>query len=377
MPSESRYNRATLERLMIIDCNTRLWSDARQLGLKLLQPLLEVPRKFGKKTAVTLYAHGRAMSCVDASLIIGHRADLAGAHVPNELIADFVSREPERRFGIAGIDPLSPSADQDFSVALGLGCVGIALSPITLQVSILHTQVPWRIYEKCCEHKLPVVVTMPQPIPSSAILDFARPIHWDEVARTYPELRILFTQMGYPWIDELLVLAGKHKHVFAEVSGVATRPWQVYNALSTAWSLDVIDRLLFGSGFPLSTPQLAIESLYSVNVSLLKARFLPPIPRARIKKLLNVMHWNALVLTNTNGFMANLPISSYKHAQVKRPAHHMMRNVFILVIFVLSGCSTGGGFLSNQKLEVHSMGLHRVVLQPNCTTIVCTEWFCK
>jgi predicted TIM-barrel fold metal-dependent hydrolase len=81
-----------------------------------------------------------------------------------------------------------------------------------------------------------------------------------------------------------LVLAGKHKHVFAEVSGVATRPWQVYNALSMAWSLNVMNRLLFGSGFPMSTPQLAIESLYSVNVSI-KGTLLPPIPRARVKEI--------------------------------------------------------------------------------------------
>ena len=271
------------ERLMIIDCHTRLWSDARQLGTETATTLAAgFPNTWAEECGDAA-AHGRAMSCVDASLVIGHRADLAGAHVPNELIADFVSRDPEHRLGIAGIDPLAPSVDQDFSVAIGLGCVGIALSPSLAGFNPTHSSA-MRVYEKCCEHQLPVVVTMPQPIPASAVLEFARPILWDEVARAYPELRILFTQMGYPWIDELLVLAGKHKHVFAEVSGVATRPWQVYNALSTAWSLDVIDRLLFGSGFPLSTPQLAIESLYSVNVSI-KGTMLPPIPRARVKEI--------------------------------------------------------------------------------------------
>ena len=238
------------------------------------------------------------MSCVDASLVIGNRADLVGAHVPNELIADFVSRDPDRRLGIAGIDPLADSVEQDFAMAINLGHVGIAVSPALAGFNPTHSSA-MRIYEKCCEHKLPIVVTMPNPIPSSAVLDFARPIHWDEVARTYPELRILFTQMGYPWIDELLVLAGKHEHVFAEVSGVATRPWQVYNALSTAWSLDVIDRLLFGSGFPMSTPQRAIESLYSVNASV-KGTPLPPVPRARIKEIVERDALACLGIENTS-----------------------------------------------------------------------------
>jgi hypothetical protein len=268
---------------MIIDCHTRLWSDARQLGSETADVLAVGAPKTWSVESGDSAAHGRAMSCIDASLVLGHRAELVGAHVPNELIADFVSRDPEHRLGIAGIDPLADSVDQDFSMALNLGLVGIAVTPSLAGFNPTHSSA-MRIYERCCEHNLPVIVTMPQPIPSSAILDFARPIHWDEVARTYPELRILFTQMGYPWIDELLVLAGKHKHVFAEVSGVAARPWQVYNALSTAWSLDVIDRLMFGSGFPLSTPQHAIESLYSVNISI-KGTPLPPIPRARIKEI--------------------------------------------------------------------------------------------
>ncbi len=268
---------------MIIDCHTRLWSDARQLGSETARKLAERSQNSWAEESGDASAHGRAMSCIDASLVLGHRADLVGAHVPNELVADFVSRDPQRRLGIAGIDPLSQSVDQDFAMAMNLGFVGLALSPALAGFNPTHSSA-MRIYEQCCEHNLPVIVTMPQPIPSAAVLDFARPVHWDEVARTYPELRIMFTQMGFPWIDEFLVLAGKHEHVFAEVSGVATRPLQIYNALSTAWSLHVIDRLLFGSGFPCSTPQLTIESLYSVNVSI-KGTSFPPIPRARVKEI--------------------------------------------------------------------------------------------
>ncbi len=268
---------------MIIDCHTRLWSDARQLGLETAETLAKNAPKSWAEPSGDSAAHGRATSCIDASFVIGHRAELIGANVPNELIADFVSRDPHHRLGIAGIDPLADTIEQDLATALDLGFVGIALSPSLAGFHPTHSSA-MKVYEWCCENGLPVLVTMPQPIPSAAVLDCARPIHWDEVARAFPNLHVMFTQMGYPWIDEMLVLAGKHKHVFAEVSGVATRPWQVYNALSTAWSLNVMNRLLFGSGFPMSTPQLAIESLYSVNVSI-KGTLLPPIPRARVKEI--------------------------------------------------------------------------------------------
>jgi predicted TIM-barrel fold metal-dependent hydrolase len=269
---------------MIIDCHTRLWSDARQLGPETAETLAQNTPKSWAEECGDASAHGRATSCIDVSLVYAHRAELVGANVPNELIADFVGRDPQHRLGIAGIDPLAETIEHDLAGVLDLGLVGIALSPPLAGFHPTHSSA-MRVYEWCCKHGLPVIITMPQPIPATAVLDFARPIHWDEVARTFPELRIMFTQMGYPWIDELLVLSGKHKHVYAEVSSVATRPWQVYNALSTAWSLNVIDRLLFGSGFPMSTPQQAIESLYSVNVSI-KGTPLPPIPRARIKDII-------------------------------------------------------------------------------------------
>ncbi len=268
---------------MIIDCHTRLWSDARQLGFETAQALEQGAPKSWAEPCGDSAAHVQATSCIDASFVLGHRAELVGANVPNELIADFVGRNPQHRLGIAGIDPLANSISHDLSTSLDLGLVGVALSPSLAGFHPTHSAA-MRVYEWCCENNLPVIVTMPQPIPAAAVLDFARPIHWDEVARSFPDLHILFTQMGYPWIDELLVLAGKHKHVFAEVSAIATRPWQVYNALSTAWSLNVTDRLLFGSGFPISTPQQAIESLYSVNVSI-KGTPLPPIPRARVKEI--------------------------------------------------------------------------------------------
>ena len=268
---------------MIIDCHTRLWSDPRQLGPEAAAVLSKGTPSTWALESGDAAAHGREMSCIDIAFVLGLRADLVGAHVPNELIAEFVGRDPQRRVGIAGIDPLAQSTEDDIKAALQLGMSGITVSPALAGIHPTHSAA-MKVYELCCTHSLPIIVTMPNPIPASAILDFARPVHWDEVARTYPKLRILFTQMGYPWIDELLVLADKHENVYAEVSGVATRPWQLYNALSTASSLGVMDKLMFGSGFPLSTPQQAIESLYSVNRSV-KGTPLPSVSRSLVKEI--------------------------------------------------------------------------------------------
>ena len=54
----------------------------------------------------------------------------------------------------------------------------------------------------------------------------------------------------------------------------------------------------------------------------------------------------------------------------------MIRNLLLLFIVFLTSCSAGSGFSTHaSSLEVHSMGLDRVVLRADCTTIVCTEGF--
>ena len=114
---------------MIIDCHTRLWSDPRQLGPEAAAVLSKGTPSTWALESGDAAAHGREMSCINIAFVLGLRADLVGAHVPNELIAEFVGRDPQRRVGIAGIDPLAQSAEDDVRAALQLGISGITVSP--------------------------------------------------------------------------------------------------------------------------------------------------------------------------------------------------------------------------------------------------------
>jgi predicted TIM-barrel fold metal-dependent hydrolase len=102
------------------------------------------------------------------------------------------------------------------------------------------------------------------------------------VARTFPQLRIIIAQLGQPWIDETICMLGKHPHVFADVSGMLSRPWQAYNALVSAFQHGVIDKLLFGSDFPYTNASECIESLYSIN-QIAQGTNLPVVPREALR----------------------------------------------------------------------------------------------
>jgi predicted TIM-barrel fold metal-dependent hydrolase len=165
-----------------------------------------------------------------------------------------------------------------------------------------------RLYEACAEEGMPVFVLRGAPFSSSAMLEFGRPSAWDEVARSFPTLPIVIGELGYPWIDEALVLVGKHENVWAELSGIASRPWQLYNALQTALGLGVMEKILFASGFPYELPARAIENLYSLN-AMSHGTQLPSIPRSQLQALverdsLRALRIEAEVGTASAGFRA-------------------------------------------------------------------------
>ncbi len=269
---------------MIIDLHTQIWTSLTQLGPEASERLSLKQAEDWDELDGSPAAHERAMSCVDGSVVIGWRSDRLEAHIPNELVAEYVARDPRRRVGIGGIDPMRKDGLDQLEAAIGLGLSGIAVSPAGQGFHPSHSDA-MRIYERCLDRSMPVFVLTNDPMTASTEMAFARPVFWDEVARSFPELRLVICQLGHPWIEEALVLLGKHSNVYADLAGVVSRPWQLYCALLNAMNFGVMEKLLFGSGFPRELPAKAIERLYSINGYGFGNQQLPSIPRSQIRSI--------------------------------------------------------------------------------------------
>jgi uncharacterized protein len=268
---------------MIIDVRAYVWSSLEQLGPEVSQRLRQRGAERSQQYEGVTASFDRSTTCVDATLVFGFRSERLGARVPNELVAEFAAADPRRRLGVGGIDPMSADAVPQIAACIDLGLVGINISPACQGFHPAHSTA-MRLYERCADLGLPVFVTMLEPLTPSTMLEFARPALWDEVAQSFPTLPIVFGGFGYPWIDETLLMLGKHPRLYADISGVASRPWQLYNALQSAAGLSVMDKLLFASGFPFDTPESAIETIYSVN-TYSHGTHLPSVPRAQIRSI--------------------------------------------------------------------------------------------
>src|SRR2546423_319588 len=279
---------------MIVDCHTHIWQSPDQLGQV---DLGELPRS-GRARGARISPNGRTIwrqipaadpdyhwaqsATVDKSIVLGFKSRYLRAEIPNGFVADYVKRAPEKLIGFAGIDPTERQAVDEVTIAReDLRLRGITISPATQDFHPSDSRA-MRVYDACEQHGMPVLVHPVGQATEHSKLEFGRPYLLDEVARSFPKLRIVIAQMGQPWVDETICLLGKHPHVFADVSGLLGRPWQAYNALISAYQYGVVEKLLFGSDFPYASATDCIETLYSLN-QLAQGTHLPVVPREALR----------------------------------------------------------------------------------------------
>ncbi len=267
---------------MIVDCHTHIWSDRRELG----KGSAEYLRRQCGDADVPAGAeeHARAAKCADCTLVLGLRSRHLGADVPNELIARYVSKNSDRMIGIAAIDP---TQEDELATAAALlaqdAFGGLTVSPAAQNFSPSDPEA-MKLYEFAAHQGAPVFFQQGLHFRPQAVMEYARPSLLDDVARQLPNLTIVISSLGYPWIDETLALIGKHERVFADISGLLRRPQRGYGAIVAAQENGVIDKLLFASDFPFGESCQAAEALFRLN-EMTHGTNLPSVPRESLRSI--------------------------------------------------------------------------------------------
>ena len=268
---------------MIVDLDTRLWPRIEDLGDELAAAVRLLGSARWLQPDATGEAHAAAIRAVDAAVVVGFRSELVRGAIPEALLRGAIERSEGRLFLARAVDPTRGDASAEVESARRDGAAALWMDPCTQGFNPTDTRA-MRVFDRAEANQLPVFLGWSGPMPSSARLEFARPFLLDEVARANPGMRIVIGELGWPWIDECLAMLLKHPNVFAEISGVAGRPWQLYNTLLSAQSMGVMEKLFFGSGFPYELPAKAIENLYSVN-AFAHGTQLPSIPRTALRAI--------------------------------------------------------------------------------------------
>ena len=203
----------------------------------------------------------------------------------NDRVAEFVGAAPARRIGFLSIHPeVDGALDELERARTDLGLKGIKLGP-NYQVFDPLGPAALRVYELAERHGLPVLFHQGASPVREAPLRYAHPLLMDEIAIRFPELRVVMAHLGHPWQRETIVTIRKHPHVYADVSALFYRPWSLYEGLRLATEWGALDKLLFGSDFPVATPAETAAGLRAVNAPI-EGTKLPPVPLEKIEELI-------------------------------------------------------------------------------------------
>lgn len=271
---------------MIVDCHTHIWQSPEQLGdgalAELSRPTIVAGQKMRLLPQADTANHLLASEPADRTFVLGFRSRYLGAQIPNEYISDYCREHADKMIGFAGIDPTEEDAvDQVTNCSQDLGMKGLCICPAAQDFHPSNTRA-MAVYERAAALHLPIVFYPGTHLSPKTKMEYARPHLLDEVARSFPNLKIVVSHMGYPWVDEMLVLLGKHQNVYSDIAALLRRPWITYDALIRAHQMQVIDKLLFGSDFPFTTTGECIETLFTINQMAMGTN-MPTVPREALR----------------------------------------------------------------------------------------------
>jgi len=248
---------------MIVDCHTHVWR--REHWSEELARESVRARARPATIDIKPEAHWEAVRPVDKAIVFGLYARHVGLVVPNDFVAQYVARHPEKLIGFASVDPNEANCLDELRRAVdALKLRGLKLGPIYQNIHPMDQRVQ-PIYEYCQRHNLPILIHQGTTFPRRAPLKFASPLLLEDVALGYPNLVMVIAHLGHPWMAETIVLIRKHPNLFADVSALYYRPWQFYNGLMAAVEYGVSEKLLFGSDYPFTTPEESIQGVRGIN----------------------------------------------------------------------------------------------------------------
>ena len=102
------------------------------------------------------------------------------------------------------------------------GMKGVNLQPWAYKLHA-HERVFYPLYEKCLELNVPVTIHTGVNYSLTRSMDFGRPIYLDTIACDFPDLKIVASHGGWPWVNEMVAVAWKHPNVYIETGAVSPR----------------------------------------------------------------------------------------------------------------------------------------------------------
>ena len=178
---------------------------AQRLGLKLAP---SAQQKSMNLLLSEMDAGGITLGVVPARI-----SDFFGS-VSNEDVADIVKSHSGRFIGFAAVDPTNrKAAIRQIDDALSAGFKGVNIEPGAYPVALYpDDRRLYPIYAHCEDRDVPIMIMSGGN--AGPDLSYSFPVHVDRVAADFPNLKIVISHGGWPWVHEILHIAFRRLNVY-------------------------------------------------------------------------------------------------------------------------------------------------------------------
>lgn len=219
---------------------------------------------------------GFVMFTVDAESQMGRR------RIPNEEIAEFAANNRDIMIAFASIDPHKGKmgAREARRLIEECGVRGFKFHP-TVQGFYANDRMAYPLYEVIAEYGLPAIfhsghsgIGSGMPGGGGLRLKYSEPIHLDDVAADFPDMKVVIAHPSWPWQDEALSICLHKPNVYIDLSGWSPKyfPPQLVQYANSLLK----ERMLFASDFPLIRPDRWLDDFQ-------KAGFKPEVHQLLLK----------------------------------------------------------------------------------------------
>jgi len=250
---------------MIIDVHSHAWNFPSDFSDDFIQQAGRARPGVKVDISATYEAYRASAPENTRTIVFGGKAKLSGLWVDDQTVADYVARDPARLIGFLALDPTQENWEREMRFGHeDLGLRGIKLMPMYAGFSPDDPTLEplWQYAET---NGLPVLLHTGTTFIAQAPLALTLPRLIEPVALQHPQLKIILAHLGHPYEGECLVTVRKHANVYADVSALHYRPWQLYNSLMLAQEYGVWHKLLFGTDFPFTTVNSSIDGIRKLN----------------------------------------------------------------------------------------------------------------
>lgn len=277
---------------MIIDVHSHAWPFPEAFSEDFIR------QASGAKANTTIdisvrYEDYRATAPDDTvTIVFGGKAKLAGIWVDDSYVAKYVSQDRDRLIGFLSVDPTQPGWQDELRHGCeDLNLRGVKLLPMYAGFPVNDPSLE-PLWEYCESRGLPVLLHTGTTFVRQAPLDCTFPRLIEPVAIRHPEIRFILAHLGHPWEGECVVTIRKHPNVYADLSALHYRPYQLYHSLMLVQEYGVWDKVLFGTDYPFTTVNSTLEGLRGLN-RMVEGTGLP---RLNVEKIEELIHRDTLPL---------------------------------------------------------------------------------